>query len=190
MSPYCAFAIGLGLLGRIFMTRGCILRYYKLQTSELADNALKSEYEPKDEEKQKQKENDINFMCEQARKNVVHVIWPGLLLSTYCFGFILFDMAYDNDEDSSTVSIGLLCSVVAVAHVTRLVYYYYKHKLEKEVMTRIVDLYSSSVSVGNNGVSVSVGNNGVHYDDRTLGQLLEDGTLQSLKNPLLSGGVM
>ena len=99
-------------------------------------------------------------------------------------------MAFDNDEDSSTVSIGLFCSVVVVAHVTRLVYYYYKRKLEKEVMTRVVDLYSSSVNVGNNGVSVSVGNNGVHYDDRTLGQLLEDGTLQSLKNPLLSGGVM
>ena len=190
VSPYCAFAIGLGLLGRIFMTRGGILRYYKLQTSELADNTLKSEHEPKDEEKQKQKENDINFMCERARKNVVHVIWPGLMLSTYCFGLFLFDMAYDNDEDSSTVSIGLLCSVVVVAHVTRLVYYYYKRKLEKEVMTRVVDLYSSSVNVGNNGVSVSVGNNGVHYDDRTLGQLLEDGTLQSLKNPLLSGGVM
>jgi len=87
VSPYCAFAIGLGLLGRIFMTRGGILRYYKLQTSELADNTLKSEHEPKDEENQKQKENDINFMCKQARKNVVHVIWPGLLLSTYCFGF-------------------------------------------------------------------------------------------------------
>jgi len=66
-----------------------------------------------------------------------------------------------------------------VAHVTRLVYYYYKRKLEKEVMTRVVDLYSSSVS-----------NNGVHYDDGTFGQLSEDdGTLQSLKNPLLSGGV-
>ena len=182
VSPYCAFAIGLGLLGRIFMTRGGILRYYKLQMSELADNTLKSEYEPRDEEKQKQKENDINFMCERARKNVVHVIWPGLLLSTYCFGFILFDMAFDNDEDSSTVSIGLLCSVVVVAHVTRMVYYYYKRKLEKEVMTRIVDLYISSVSVGNNGVHV-------HYDDRIFGQLSEDGTLQSLKNPLLSGGV-
>ena len=179
VSPYCAFAIGLGLLGRIFMTRGGILRYYKLQTSELADNTLKSEHEPKDEENQKQKENDINFMCKQARKNVLHVIWPGLLLSTYCFGFILFDMAYDNDEDSSTVSIGLLCSVVVVAHVTRLVYYYYKRKLEKEVMTRVVDLYSSSVS-----------NNDVHYDDGTFEQFLEDGTLQSLKNPLLSGGIM
>ena len=53
VSPYCAFAIGLGLLGRIFMTRGGILRYYKLLTSELADKALESEHEPKDEEKQK-----------------------------------------------------------------------------------------------------------------------------------------
>ena len=148
-----------------------------LQTSDWEDDTFKGEHEPKDEKK----ENDINFICEQARRNAVHVIWPGLLLSTYCFAFFLFDMAHDDDEDSLSTPVGLLCSLVAVAHVSRFVYYYNRHKLKEEVISRVNDLNESSVSVSNNGT---------RHDDETFGQLLEDGTLQSLKNPLLSGDTM
>ena len=58
VSPYCAVALGIGLLVRIFITKGGILRYYKLQRSAQAvtkgdrgdDGSLKDEHELKKEE--------------------------------------------------------------------------------------------------------------------------------------------
>ena len=57
VSPYCAVALGIGLLVRIFMTKGGILRYYKLQQSAQAatqgdrgdDGRLNDEHELKKE---------------------------------------------------------------------------------------------------------------------------------------------
>ena len=170
VSPYCAFALCVGLLVRIFMTRGGILRYYKLQLLEEATDGrnaiLKYEYKLG-------AENDINFKCGRARRNVVHVIWPGLFLSTYCFALFLFDMAHDNDDESLTVSYCMLISLVILAHATHAMYYHHKHRLHVDVLTRI----SSQVENGAN-----------NHDNRVMFmQQTEDGTLQSLKNPLLRG---
>ena len=189
VSPYCAVALGIVLLVRIFMTKGGILRYYKLQRSAQAvtkgdrgdDGSLKDEHELKKEETTAMKK-DINFMCSQARRNTVHVIWPGLFLSTYCFALFLFDMAHDNDDDSLTASYCLIVAMVVVVHTTRVVYYHYKHKLHLEVIERVEG--QGEIDAHDN-INLDINING--RDDRMMSvQTREDGTMQSLTNPLLS----
>tara|TARA_B100000524_G_scaffold216869_1_gene114053 strand:+ start:239 stop:907 length:669 start_codon:yes stop_codon:yes gene_type:complete len=191
VSPYCAVALGIGLLVRIFMTKGGILRYYKLQRSAQAvtkgdrgdDGSLKDEHELKKEETTAMRK-DINFMCSQARRNTVHVIWPGLFLSAYCFALFLFDMAHDNDDGSLTVSCCLIVAMVVVVHTTRVVYYHYKHKLHLEVMERVNG--QGDIDAHDN-INLDINING--HDDRMMSvQTIEDGTMQSLTNPLLRAG--
>ena len=138
---------------------------------------MKDEHELK-KDKTTAMTKDINFMCSQARRNTVQMIWPGIFLSAYCFALFLFDMAHDNDDGSLTVSYCLIIAMVVVVHTTRVVYYHDKHKLHLEVMERV-----------NGQGDIDAHDNINGRDDRMMSaQTIEDGTMQSLTNPLLRAG--
>ena len=91
-------------------------------------------------------------------------------------------MAHDNDDGSLTASYCLIVAMVVVVHTTRVVYYYYKHKLHLEVMERVNE--QGDIDAHDN-INLDININGL--DDRMMSaQTIEDGTIQSLTNPLLS----
>ena len=111
VSPFCAVALWASVASRILLLRFQVYRYYLLQSEDVSK--IGSLVRDK---------NHIEVMCGTALKYSHIYIQPGMTVLSLMFGLYLFEMAYDTDDSSLTVSMCLLvlltCTTLTVQVLT------------------------------------------------------------------------
>ena len=97
VSPFCAVALWASTASRILLLRLQVYKYYLLQSDNVSkiDSAVVFD------------KHHIEFMCGTALK-YTHIFIQPILLLSLIFGLYLFEMAYDGEKGSVSVSICLL----------------------------------------------------------------------------------
>ena len=95
---FCAFVLGVDTIVRIFTLSRGILFYIHHYTK---DSQLVTAH-------LKMRQNNLELLCDNARRNILYILWPGLGTSSLIFGLYLFDMAWDTESNDIKVPFILL----------------------------------------------------------------------------------
>jgi hypothetical protein len=116
ISPFCAVAIGTGLISKIIILRVGIVRAYRLQKatvhgSDVDDSTL-----------------NIDSRCGVALEHSEILFWPSFVAATLFFAFFLWDMTSDSDEPVGAIPWVFLAVTLSAVLVIRITSYYFQQE--------------------------------------------------------------
>ena len=138
MSPYCATALGVSIIAQIYLVKIRLIRYYRLQLSELSGESF---------DKLEQNHQHIDLICENAQSNISSMLWPGVTLTGFIMGLILFDMAYDTDDSNTSIAVPLTLLLLTVVSIISMMFVFYRatRKAREDLQSRLSSLVASEI---------------------------------------------
>ena len=141
ISPYCAIALGFNIVAQIYTIKMSLVRYYRLQLSELSGESF---------DKLERNHHHIDLICENVQSNISSMLWPGVTVTGLIMGLTLFDMAYDTDDDTSSstssIAVPLTLLLLPVVSIISMMFVYYRatRKAREDLQSRLASLETSS----------------------------------------------
>jgi hypothetical protein len=112
ISPFCAVAIGTGLISKIIILRVSIVRAYRLQEATVHGSAVDDST------------LNIDSRCGVALEHSEILFWPSFVAATLFFAFFLLDMTSDSDEPVGAIPWVFLAVTLSAVMVICITSYY------------------------------------------------------------------
>lgn len=136
ISPFCAIALALSIVSRALLLRWSIYRYYCLQP-EFIEN----------------EKDHIESVCYTAQKHVHIYMWQGLVTACYLYGFYLFEMAYDTEDNTLLAPVVIFLLLVFCVQSIRLLFFRSRKRVIAEARQKSMSESFSTCSTGSRETS-------------------------------------